>query len=430
MASLWKHTNELKHFDRLDGNIKTDVLIIGGGICGLLTAYYLKKVGMKCIIAEADRICGKTTSNTTAKITAQHGFIYKKITDKYGSDAAKLYYKANDWAITQFGLLGTEIEKRDSYVYSLNDPNELEKEYNAAILAGAAAELVKNTDLPFETAGAVCFRNQAQFNPLDAVSKIIHGLDIYEHTRITELSPHLAKYDRGNIYADAIVVATHFPMLNKHGAYFLKMYQHRSYVLGLENIKKPDGMYVDGSGQGLSFRDYKDLLLLGGGSHKTGKKGGGIDELKARIKYAWAAQDCMSLDSMPYIGRYAKNTDSLYVATGFNKWGMTSSMTAAHILKDMITNKKNEYEELFSPQRGMLCAQLFKNCTQAAVNLMTPTVPRCPHLGCALKYNREEKSWDCPCHGSRFSKNGELIEGPANRGFKDHTKNSDTAGRV
>ena len=219
-----------------------------------------------------------------------------------------------------------------------------------------------------------------------------------------------------------IIVATHFPILNKHGSYFLKLYQHRSYVLALEGAQKVDGMYVDEDKKGLSFRNYGDRLLLGGGSHRTGKKGGNWHELEkfarkhypsARVVGKWATQDCMSLDSVPYIGQYSKNTPDLYVATGFNKWGMTSSMVASMILSDLVQGKPNEYAQVFSPSRSILRPQLAVNALESTFGLLTPTVPRCPHLGCALKYNKAEHSWDCPCHGSRFTESGEVINNPA-----------------
>ena len=200
------------------------------------------------------------------------------------------------------------------------------------------------------------------------------------------------------------------------------MYQHRSYVLALQNAKTPNGMYVDEDIKGLSFREYNGMLLLGGGSHRTGKKGGNWNELRSfasknysdskEVAY-WATQDCMTLDGIPYIGEYSKKLANVYVATGFNKWGMTNSMAAAKILVDMINDKKNDYTEVFSPQRSILHPQFVVNMAETLINFITPTVPRCPHLGCALRYNVAEHSWDCPCHGSRFTKEGKLIENPA-----------------
>ena len=217
-------------------------------------------------------------------------------------------------------------------------------------------------------------------------------------------------------------MATHFPLINKHGLYFLKMYQSRSYVLALEHAADVNGMYRDAQEDGLSFRNYGQLLLLGGGAHRTGKKSEAWEGLVRQAKsyypdcqeaYRWAAQDCMTLDDVPYIGRYSAGTQDLYVAAGFNKWGMTSSMVAAMMLHDMVRGKRSEYEPIFSPSRSMLHAQLAVNAFETAVNLMTPTAPRCPHMGCALKWNAQEHSWDCPCHGSRFAEDGTLLNTPA-----------------
>ena len=121
----------------------------------------------------------------------------------------------------------------------------------------------------------------------------------------------------------------------------------------------------------------------------------------------------MSLDGIPYIGQYARATSDLYVATGFNKWGMTSSMVSAMVLTDLVLGRESEYAEVFSPSRSMLRPQLVKNVLESVVGLVTPTAPRCPHMGCALKYNEQEHTWDCPCHGSRFTDSGEVIDNPA-----------------
>ena len=189
-------------------------------------------------------------------------------------------------------------------------------------------------------------------------------------------------------------------------------------------------MYLAAEENGLSFRHYGDTLLLGGGGHRTGKKGGGWRELEekvrefypeAKITHRWAAQDCMSLDGIPYIGQYSKNTPNLFVASGFNKWGMTSSMVSAKILADLVQRKPNPYTEVFSPSRSMLHMQLGLNLLETTMNLLTPTVPRCPHLGCALKWNQQEHSWDCPCHGSRFQQDGTLIDNPATGDLKKRT---------
>lgn len=430
-TSLWEDGIELPEFEKLQGDLKTDVLVIGGGLCGILCAYFLKKSGVECTVVEANRIAGGVTGNTTAKITALHGLVYGDLAEKYGFEAAQRYLLANEQAIGEYAKLAEQIDcdftRQTAYTYSLKNKEKIEREVLTLQRLGADAIMQEKSPLPISFAGAAGLPHQAQFHPLKFVSHIVKDLNIYEHTRITEFMPHFVRYDGGRIRAKKIIVATHFPFLNKHGLYFLKLYQHRSYVLALENAQKLDGMYVDEADKGLSFRNHGDLLLLGGGGGRTGKKCGNWEELKAfqgrfypesQIKYQWATQDCMSLDKMPLIGRYSPNTPNVYVATGFNKWGMTSSMVAAQVLRDEILGIENDLADIFAPDRRIWKHQLFVNVFETMTNFLYPTAKRCPHLGCALKWNKQEHSWDCSCHGSRFDERGRLLNNPANHNIK------------
>ena len=431
MKSLWENTAEKPNFKVLDGDKKTDVIIIGGGMAGVLCAAELKNRGVDYILLEAQKIGGGITRNTTAKITSQHGLIYNKLITKFGVEKAKKYLEINEWAVKKYKELCTQIncdfEEKPSFVYSLKDKSVIEKEIRALEKLGFNAVFKEETPLPFKIAGAVGFENQAQFNPLKFLYSVAKGLNIYENTKVKELAGKTAYTDRGKITAQKIIVATHFPFINKHGSYFIKMYQHRSYVLGLKNAENFDGMYVDENLKGLSFRNYGDLLLLGGGSHRTGKQGGSYKELrreaqkyypKSEEEYHFATQDCMTLDDIPYIGEYSKSTQNLYTATGFNKWGMTSSMVASSLLADLVTDRKNSYSEVFSPSRNIFVPGLLVNGFEAVSGMITPTTRRCPHLGCGLKWNKQEHTWDCPCHGSRFSEEGKLIDNPATGDLK------------
>lgn len=432
MRSIWCSGIEEPEFEELHGDVRTEVLIIGGGIAGILTAYFLDRRGVPYILVEKDRICQGTTRNTTAKITVQHGLIYDKILKSRGAGAAQLYLHANQAAFDEYaGLCRTidcDYERKDNFVYSRNDRRKLEDELIALERIGCRARLCVELPIPVEAVGAVCFPDQAQFHPLKFLYSIARGLNICERTFVREMLGCTAVTDHGRIHADKVIVATHFPFINKHGDYFLKLYQHRSYVLALEHAQKVDGMYVSDSKKGLSFRDYKDMLIIGGGAHRTGKAGGNWDELRrfaaerypqAVERYFWAAQDCMSLDSIPYIGRYSGSTENLYTASGFNKWGMTGAMLSAMLLCDMVTGTKNDFAEVFRPSRSMMKPQLLINGLESAKNLLTPTKKRCPHLGCALKWNSAEHSWDCACHGSRFSQEGKVLDNPANGDLKD-----------
>lgn len=430
MSSLWHETALLPSFPSLNENIKADVLIIGGGMAGMLTSYLLKEKGISSVVLESGKICSGTTGNTTAKITFQHGLIYSELIKK-GADTAKAYYEANRLALEKYKELSKNIkcdfEIKDNYIYSTDSRQKIEDELNALHIIGAEGSFSERLSLPFSTVGAVKTENQAQFHPLLFISEIAKILNIYENSRVIEMKGNTAVTESGSVKAENVIVATHFPFINKHGLYSLKLYQHRSYVIALDNGPEIGGMYLDEKEKGLSFRNYRNLLLLGGGDHRTGKKGGSYTELrrkanlfypKAQEKFRWAAQDCMSLDSMPYIGSYSKSTHKLFTLTGFNKWGMTGAMWGAMLLSDLITGKKNPYAEIFSPSRSMLTPQIFLNGAESLLGYLYPTAKRCPHLGCALRYNKAEHSWDCPCHGSRFTKSGRVLDGPANGNLK------------
>ncbi len=430
MKSLWANTH-LMVFPQLHANIKTDVLIIGGGIAGLLCGYQLQRSGISCVIAEADRVAGGITQNTTAKVTSQHGLCYAKLISRFGTGIAGLYLEANEQALRQLRSLARQIDcdwkDQESFVYSTGNPKKLEAELSSLHALGYPAELEETLPLPFPTAGAVKFPHQGQFHPLKFLDSLVPMLTIYEHTPVRQLIKNRALTDYGSITAEKIIVTTHFPFLNKHGNFFLKQYQQRSYVIALEDAPPLDGMYLDEQENGLSFHSYGKYLLLGGGGHRTGKPGGGWTQLEqevrtfypdAKIISRWAAQDCMTLDGIPYIGQYSARTPNLFVATGFNKWGMTTAMVAANLLTDLILEKGSPYTEVFSPSRSILHPQLGINLAESAKNLLSFSPKRCPHLGCALQWNPQEHSWDCPCHGSRFTADGHLLDNPATGNLK------------
>lgn len=431
MDSIWNADVQMPCFPRLDTDTHTDVLIIGGGLAGLSCAWNLTRAGVDCMLIEQNRIMGGVSGRTTAKLTAQHGLIYGKLLKKFGSEKAKLYWQANRDGVTALKELAQnadcDFEMQSSYLYAKGSTEKLETEMAACELLGIPVQWESTLQLPFPVTGALRFSDQAQFHPLKLAAYMAKSLPIYENTKALEFIGNRVQTPNGMITAERIIVATHFPMLNKHGAYFLKLYQQRSYVIALENAQQPEGMYLDCAENGLSVRSAGRWLLLGGGGHRTGKQGLNwkLPEAAAEQYYPhaqivarWATQDCMSLDGMPYIGRYSRATPNLYVATGFQKWGMSTSMAAATILTDLIQDKENPYASLFSPERSILHRQLFSNGLEAAVNLLRPAKPRCPHLGCALHWNKEERSWDCSCHGSRFDKNGNVLNNPATDDMK------------
>lgn len=426
MHSVWSDTADLPRFPTLQGEVKTDVLIIGGGMCGVLCAYQLAQMGVDYVLVEGNTICSGVTKNTTAKLTVQHGLIYDKLIKSAGKEQAAMYLQANQDGLEEYKKLCKNIdcafEEKSAYTYTMQDRGKIEAEVKAYETLGYRAEFAMPDALPLKTQGAVRLDRQAQFHPLKFIAGIVKELNIYENSFVRSLDGMTARTDEATVTAKKIIVATHFPFLNTHGSYFLKLYQERSYVIALSGAPDVGGMYVDEAQKGKSFRNYGDLLFVGGGDHRTGKQGGNWAELrtfakthypKAVEQYAWATQDCMPLDDVPYIGHYSAATPDLYVASGFKKWGMTTAMAAALLLADKVTGKDREWGAVFSPQRSILKPQLFVNGIEAAANLLTISKKRCPHLGCALKWNAAERTWDCPCHGSRFEKDGTLIDNPA-----------------
>ena len=428
MGSVWSETANIQNRPPLKGDITADVLVIGGGICGILIAHRLKEAGVNCVVAEAKTVGSGITKNTTAKITAQHGLIYADLIMRYGIEKSRQYYEANTQAIQSFRVLAEQFscdfEGKTAYVYSTDDRRELEREAEAYHKLGISSWIKEDLPLPLKTKGGIVMENQAQFHPLKLLYALTDGISIYENTFVSKIEGHTAYTTGGKISAKHIVLATHYPMVNIPGLYFLKLYQHRSYVVALEGATLLDGMYLDKSDNGHSFRTYDNLLFVGGGDHRTGKKGGNYTEIRTLVghayprateKYHWATQDCMTLDKVPYIGRHRTGSRDLYVATGFNKWGMTGSMVAAELLSGLIASGKSELEELYKPQRSMMSRQLIINIGAATKGLISICGPRCSHMGCKLHWNIIEQSWDCSCHGSRFDKNGHVIDNPAKK---------------
>ena len=434
MTSLWRADSARRSFKSLDGNRKTYAVIIGGGLAGLILACKLQSRGIEYILIEKNTICSGNTENTSAKITFQHGLIYNKLLKSTCREKALMYLNANKKAFEEMKELcmknQCDFQEKDAYVYSLDNAKVIEDEAQALLKLGFESQVEKTVNLPFNIAAALKFPCQGQFNPLKFAYGISENLNICENTFAKKIKGHTVITDKGEITAEKIIITTHFPFINRYGLYSLKMYQHRSYITAYENGPDIGGMYVDEAMNGMSFRNAGNYLFIGGGDHRTGKKGGGFDEIRAfakkyypslKEKYAWAAQDCITLDDVPYIGRYSLLTPDIYTAAGFNKWGMTTSMAAADILCDEIMGVKNENSEVFRPSRSILKPRLFANIFEAGINLLTPG-KRCPHLGCALKWNKYEKTWDCPCHGSRFSENGVILDNPSQKNLKTKLK--------
>ena len=441
MESIWAAETRIRKRIPLPGDLETEAVVIGAGMAGILTAYYLQQAGIGTIVLEADRIGSGQTKNTTAKITCQHNLIYDRLIRTQGSRAAFAYASANEDAIEAYERLIREKDiacdfvRCPAYLYSRTETQLLKQEADAAGTLGIAATFETECELPFRVAGVTKFENQARFHPLKFLSAIAEETEVYEQTKVLKIEGTKVETARGTITAGHIVFAAHFPFVNVPGYYFARMYQERSYVVALQGASLPEGMYLGIDENGLSFRAQGGTLLFGGGSHRSGlnRQGGQYEMLLdlARVFYPgscetgrWSAQDCMTLDGVPYIGRFSRRRPRWYVATGFGKWGMTSAMVSARILTDLITHRECQDADIFSPQRRFtLCGarELLVHGGHTVKGLakhLLPTgkarvIPNCPHMGCRLEWNPEEGSYDCPCHGSRFDGEGRLIDGPA-----------------
>ncbi len=500
MNSYWLETTKNITNRQIDNDYTADVCIIGAGICGLSTGYYLAKNGLKVIIVDKDGIGEKTSGNTTAKITLQHGLIYDYLINSYGINFALKYFESNKQAISNIKEIidneniDCDFEYQSNYIYT-TDKNEIAKIENEVSALNALeaystgekyAKFVTCCELPFKIAGGVKTQKQAQFHPRKYMLGLVNAIErnrglIFTNSLVEDVeksdvgyTTYLGEYTINSKY---VVLASHYPFINFPGLYFSKMYQTTSYAIAIEtNNKLFDGMYINTKEPIYSFRTIKDedkrLLIISGGNHKTGYAPESSvnygykyleEEAKklypdCKILYKWNTRDCITLDKIPYIGEFSHLMPNMYVATGFNKWGMTSSNVAANIIKDKILEIENNYADIYSATRVKpiknrdelknMVKQVVKSFVTNRIKIPKEDLsvikkdnggiikvnglsigiykdkdenifainPTCTHLGCLLTWNNLDKTWDCPCHGSRFDYTGKNMYDPA---FKD-----------
>ncbi len=464
--SFWLDTVKRNKYSELKENIECDVCVIGGGITGISCAYYLTKNNFNTVVLERDRIASKTTGHTTAKITSQHDLFYDYLIISKGEEFAKKYYEANEKAIDNIEKIVKEekidcdFKRVDSYVYT-NDVKiveDIKKEVEAINSIDGKCEFVKQIDIPVKTKGAIKFPNQAEFNPIHYMNGLCEAIEknrgkIYEESKVIEYEKEdsifkvLVETNQGKyiVKCKDLVVATRYPIFNVPGFHFIKMYQEISYGVASKlpsNIQIKD-VYISKESPVISIRTAKynndDYLLIIGNNHKTGENVNTkeryqiLEELAKQItgndiEYRWNTEDCISLDKIAYIGKYSDLIDNMYVATGFNKWGMTTSNIAANIITDLIMGKDNEFLEVYDSTRlepiknsgevGNMVKEIAKSIVAPRLDI-TREKKYCTHLGCELTWNELTKTWDCPCHGSRFEENGESIEAPSIKNMEE-----------
>lgn len=420
--SIWNEI-DINEFPKLNENIKTSVLVIGGGITGILCAYELKKRNIDAVLVEQNRIGRGITKNTTAFITAQHEMLYQDIVDNFSLEEAREYLKLNLKAVEEFKNLGIKYDidykECSSTLFTSNNEEIIIKEKKVLDELGYDTEIIN--ELPLEEIDikiGLRFNNQGSINPLKCIKELSKELKIYEHTRIEKLKGNVAYTLNNKIEFDKVIIATHYPFINYTGMYYVKLRQKRSYMVAFKH-KPIEGTYCSVD-DGMYFRGYNDYLIIGGNDRETKCEctSDFINKIKDTFKidnidYKWNNQDIVTLDEVPYIGKYGLIHNNWYVATGFNMWGFSWAMASSFILADMIEGK---IEETFlNPNRWFLNKQLFINLGNTLINMVNLKKPRCTHLGVALKRNKVDRTWECPAHGSRFDELGNVINDPAKK---------------
>ncbi|MCD0467288.1 FAD-dependent oxidoreductase [Flavobacterium sp. ENC] len=498
-VSFWIDSTSIIAFDKPDRDIQTEILVIGGGISGLTTAYQLAKAGKKVTVVEDGFIGSGETGRTTAHLTAALDDRYYFLEETFGKEAAKLAAESHRAAIDEIEKNVTDLQidcsfKRVNgylFLHPTDKEKNLHKELEATKNAGLHTELLATTPAiqGGETMECLAFYNQAQFHVLHYLKALADafvslGGQIFTEARAEEITKEGAKINGFTFSAKDIVVATNSPV-NDTLTMHTKQAAYRTYVIAgkIPKGKLPHSLWWD-TGDADSkwvsqpyhyvriedFDEQYDLLISGGEDHKTGQADEeGISEsqryerleswtrnyfpMLEEISYTWSGQVMEPVDSLGFMGKNPGD-ENIYIITGDSGNGMTHGTIGAMIISDAILGIKNKWEDLYSPSRitlkttgdfvreaGNMAAQyldwisasdlentsdlgageggvLSSGLKKIAVyrdydNSLRAFSAVCPHLGCIVQWNNDEKSFDCPCHGSRFSCDGTLTNGPA-----------------
>ena len=488
-ASVWIDTGpDQPELPPLEDRVRADVAILGGGIVGITAALLLKEAGKHVVLLEAGRLARGVTGFTTAKVSSQHGMIYSQLRSKFGPGGARTYGEANEDALEWIAErverdgIDCDFRRQPSYAYVTqgSDRSQAEQEAEAAQEAGLPASLVEATPLPYPVEAAVRFDDQAEFHVRKYLLALAGGLpgdgcEVYEHSRAVEVDADeqvTVKTAGGRVVADHVIVATHYPFLDR-GLAFARVHPQRSYAIVCRIAgEPPPGMYISGDSPTRSIRavpvDGEELLLVGGEGFNsrdaaaTEKRYRALERFAREhwdvesVEYRWSAQDGTTIDTVPYVGPMTPFERRVLMATGFAKWGMTNGTAAAIMLADRLLGRENPWASLFDPNRfnpRAGAAKFIEENAQVGLRFfgdrltkpgsrpiedlepgegdivrlagekvaghrrddgsLVAVSSRCTHLGCQVNWNRAERSWDCPCHGSRFDPEGEVLEGPA-----------------
>lgn len=486
--SLWIATAESPGYPQLAAgeHVRAEVTVVGAGLTGLTTALLLKRAGARVVVVEAGEVCAGVTAYTTGKVSSLHQLAYRSLRTSFGEEVARAYGAANEAGLALVAELVASLDidcgwrRGPAFTYTTEGAtlSKIEEEVTAAQAAGLPASFTTATELPFEVLGAVRFEDQAQFHArryglalADAIDG--DGCRICEHSRVVEVEASAGRCtvaSGGVVEADHIVLATQLPFLDR-GGFFAKVSPARSYLLAAEVDAEPlEGMYL---GAGETTRTLRSAgegryLILGGDGHKTGQEPNtparyaeierwAREHFAVRqVAYRWSAHDYVPVDGLPYVGTLPFGDGRVWVATGYNKWGLTNGTAAAMIIVDGITGRSNPWAPTFEANRvdpipsarsfikenldvaarfvgdriRHLSGQRLQELKAGQGGIVEVDGERmgayrdeagdvhavslvCTHLGCHVTWNPAERSWDCPCHGSRFDVEGNILHGPA-----------------
>lgn len=491
--SYWRASSEGAGYPKLPEDAEADVAVVGGGISGVLAAYFLAKKGKSVVLIEAREMGAGTTGGTTGKLTAQHQLVYDELIQRDGEHVAKQYYEANEDGRRLIGSIAREhgidcdFKEADAYVLSRSEDgmDALEKEAEAYRRLGIPGSLSDSLPKGFETGKALVMEDQAEFHSMKFLHGVLReleamGVQLYEQTRYMSSR---RDGDRLVIETDAshavickqIVLATLFPVEDPESFYSDTLKPFTSHLTAFTGGRAfGDGMFISADAPARTFRetpsgDGGPVWIIGGETHPTGDGSsiaGRYEKIREFAEEAfgltdmndyWSEHDLVSPDRRPYIGPLEKGGSSIYVMTGYGKWGLAASATGARLITDLITGAENPYEELFNPHRSLpgneqesrleqeeeQGSKPAKEAAAATDAELRPGEARqteedgtpvgiykdedgdthrldltCTHLGCEVAWNDGDQTWDCPCHGSVFDSTGNVLMGPAKKPLK------------
>lgn len=386
-SSFWRSTEKLPHYEQLSEDIDVDVVVAGGGIAGITTAYMLAKKGTKVALVEARELASGTTGYTTSKLSAQHSLIYDEMIKRYDEDTAKKYYQANMEALAlvkkfqEEEKIDCELAEMDAYVFTESDDWKvrLEKEAKAYETLGIDGELVDQMPLDIDVKAALVMHKQAQFHPVKYLHGLLKAIEenggvIFENTSVMDAENGdriTCKTDQEySITCENVVFATHAPTYEPEEFYSENLTPESSYALAFKSDKPfPEGMYINAELPKRTMRGMTDqgvdYILVGGESHDTGDGLSTQDRYEDLLHYAdelfgvkevvdhWSSHDLYSPDRIPFIGKMFADKENIYTATGFGKWGLSNATIGAAVITDLILGKSNTYTALFSPARDI-----------------------------------------------------------------------------